>query len=226
MKKILFLLLALPVLAFSQQEINKPAGATYFVAYDSVAGVYHAGMTLPNQVTTSGQPSMTAAVNEIDFLQATSTLPIEYDTLPAVGEQVVQGIYEYNGNLVICRQDHIRTEFPPEQTPALFAVYQPGGDGYLSWIENEIVYPGQIRDYNGQLYECIQQHQTLAGQTPDVVPALWNEYSSDPCPQWVQPTGAQDAYPLGACVTHNGQEWIATVDANVWEPGVFGWVLQ
>jgi hypothetical protein len=44
-------------------------------------------------------------------------------------------------------------------------------------------------------------------------------------PEWIQPTGAQDAYPLGARVTHNNQVWESTVDANVWEPGVFGWVV-
>lgn len=42
---------------------------------------------------------------------------------------------------------------------------------------------------------------------------------------WVQPTGGHDAYPLGAKVTHNGQDWENTGSAsNVWEPGVFGWV--
>jgi hypothetical protein len=45
---------------------------------------------------------------------------------------------------------------------------------------------------------------------------------SDP-PAWVQPTGAQDAYALGATVTHNGSVWVSVQAANVWEPGVFGW---
>ena len=39
----------------------------------------------------------------------------------------------------------------------------------------------------------------------------------------VQPIGAVDAYAAGAKVAHNGQRWISTVDANVWEPGVYGW---
>lgn len=43
-------------------------------------------------------------------------------------------------------------------------------------------------------------------------------------PAWVQPTGAHDAYPLGAQVTHNGETWTSTTAANVWEPGVYGWV--
>jgi len=49
------------------------------------------------------------------------------------------------------------------------------------------------------------------------------ETSGEEYPKWVQPTGAHDAYALGAIVAHNGQLWISTVDANVWEPGVYGW---
>ena len=41
--------------------------------------------------------------------------------------------------------------------------------------------------------------------------------------EWVQPTGAGDAYTLGAQVLHLGFNWISTVAANVWEPGVYGW---
>lgn len=41
--------------------------------------------------------------------------------------------------------------------------------------------------------------------------------------EWVQPTGAHDAYALGARVTWNGKTWESTVGANVWEPGVSGW---
>lgn len=42
---------------------------------------------------------------------------------------------------------------------------------------------------------------------------------------WVQPTGAGDAYQTGDRVTHNGQMWESSVDNNVWEPGVYGWIV-
>lgn len=43
---------------------------------------------------------------------------------------------------------------------------------------------------------------------------------------WVQPTGGHDAYRLDAVVAHKGQTWRNTgSDANVWEPGVFGWTV-
>ena len=44
-----------------------------------------------------------------------------------------------------------------------------------------------------------------------------------PAPTWVQPTGAHDAYPLGASVTHGGKKWRSLIAANVWAPGVSGW---
>lgn len=43
---------------------------------------------------------------------------------------------------------------------------------------------------------------------------------------WVQPTGAQDAYPKGAVVSHGGRAWVNLTPANVWEPGVSGWRLR
>lgn len=41
--------------------------------------------------------------------------------------------------------------------------------------------------------------------------------------EWVQPTGAHDAYPMDATVLHGGKTWDSTIPANVWEPGVSGW---
>jgi hypothetical protein len=37
-------------------------------------------------------------------------------------------------------------------------------------------------------------------------------------PEWAQPLGAQDAYPLGMWVTHNGYDYESLLAANVWEP--------
>lgn len=32
-----------------------------------------------------------------------------------------------------------------------------------------------------------------------------------------------DAYNKGDKVTYNGKHWVSTADANVWQPGVYGW---
>ena len=56
------------------------------------------------------------------------------------------------------------------------------------------------------------------------IPWRWDNESSDEPEPWVAPTGAHDAYQTGDRVTHQGQTWESTIDANVWEPGVHGWI--
>jgi hypothetical protein len=69
----------------------------------------------------------------------------------------------------------------------------------------------------------VQAHTTQADWTPDITPAMWVVVSLDEWPEWVQPIGAQDAYAKDAKVSHNDKHWISDVDANVWEPSVYGW---
>lgn len=42
---------------------------------------------------------------------------------------------------------------------------------------------------------------------------------------WTQPTGAYDAYSLGAVVSYNGTTYRSTIPANVWAPDAYpaGW---
>ena len=78
-------------------------------------------------------------------------------------------------------------------------------------------------EYGGTLYRCVQAHTSQADWTPPATPALWVVVSLEEWPAWVQPTGAHDAYAAGAKVSHAGKHWTSNVDANVWEPGVYGW---
>lgn len=82
---------------------------------------------------------------------------------------------------------------------------------------------GDRRQYNGLLYRCVQAHTSQSDWTPDKVPALWVRTSTEEWPEWIQPTGAHDAYNKDDKVSHNGKHWICTIDANVYEPGVYGW---
>lgn len=82
---------------------------------------------------------------------------------------------------------------------------------------------GDRRQYNELLYRCVQAHTSQDGWEPPVVPALWTRTSTEEWPEWIQPTGAQDAYAAGDKVSHNDKHWISDVDGNVWEPGVYGW---
>ena len=79
--------------------------------------------------------------------------------------------------------------------------------------------------YNGSLYKCIQAHTSQSDWMPDATPALWKTVSVDEYPEWVQPTGAHDAYNIGDKVTYNGQHYVCTSNANVYAPDVYGWDL-
>ena len=98
-----------------------------------------------------------------------------------------------------------------------------------AWDGSSVAYAmGDIVAYSGALYRCAQAHTSQAGWTPDATRALWTPMgvsADDPeaVPEWVQPTGAHDAYAKGSHVMHNGTEWVSDLDANVWEPGVSGW---
>ncbi len=96
-------------------------------------------------------------------------------------------------------------------------------DLYLPWETDTDYAVGDRRTYDGLLYKCVQAHRSQDDWTPDVTPALWVRVSVDEWPEWVQPIGAQDAYNTGDKVSHNSKHWISDVDANVWEPGVYGW---
>ena len=100
---------------------------------------------------------------------------------------------------------------------------------YDEWSAESVEYAlNDIRQYNGLLYRCVQAHTSQAGWTPDISRALWTPMgisADDPeaVPEWVQPTGAHDAYAKGSHVMHNGVEGVSDMDGNVWEPGVSGW---
>lgn len=102
-------------------------------------------------------------------------------------------------------------------------IAQANVDWYKQWIVGEDLKVGDRRAYDKVLYEVIQAHTTQADWTPPSVPALFKRVWTEEYPEWVQPTGAHDAYAKGAKVKHNGKKWISTADANVWEPGVYGW---
>lgn len=95
---------------------------------------------------------------------------------------------------------------------------------YPEWKLGTYYDVGKRVRYDGKLYRCEQAHTSQEDYTP-LVKALWTRTAAEgEIPEWVQPTGAQDAYNKGDKVKHNGKTWESTYDgANVWEPSVYGW---
>lgn len=91
------------------------------------------------------------------------------------------------------------------------------------WAEGISYQMGDRVCYEDTLYKCVQLHTSQSDWTPDVTPNLWAKVTVEEWPEWVQPTGAQDAYMIGDKVSYQGKHWICTSDYNIYAPGVFGW---
>lgn len=93
---------------------------------------------------------------------------------------------------------------------------------FPQWVVDERL------QYHGVLYRVVQAHTAQADWTPDMTPALFVVVSLDEWPEFVQPTGAHDAYKKGDKVTFNGKHYISLIDANVYSPSAYpaGWQEQ
>ena len=101
-----------------------------------------------------------------------------------------------------------------------------GVELFPAWAVGKAYAVNDRAQYNGTLYKCVQAHTSQADWTPDATPALWKTVSLDEYPEWVQPTGAHDAYNIGDKVTYNGQHYVCISNANVYAPDVYGWQLE
>lgn len=96
---------------------------------------------------------------------------------------------------------------------------------FAKWVPDVNYTVGQLRQYGGILYRCVQAHKSQEGWEPDKAASMW-AVTADPAdewPAWSQPLGAHDAYSAGAKVSHKDKHWASAVDGNVWEPGVANW---
>ena len=105
--------------------------------------------------------------------------------------------------------------------PEIYDEWNPDSVSYIGKDTATEDKPASIVRYNNALYRCLQSHTSQASWTPEASPSLW-VLIDDPAiewPEWKQPTGAHDAYSLGAKVSHNGKKWISQIEANTVEPG-------
>ena len=112
----------------------------------------------------------------------------------------------------------ILTDEQAETVTTLFPKWKAGVDYALG---------NRVQD-DSKLYKCVQAHTSQEGWEPHSTPALWTKVAKDgEIPDWVQPTGAQDAYNTGDKVRYEGKVYESTVDGNVWSPTDYpqGWRL-
>lgn len=141
-------------------------------------------------------------------------------------------------------QEHTsQADWLPSATPALYDAFGLDSNGYAVWAQPSGAHDAyntvDIVSYNGVLYKSLIDGNVWS---PDVYPAGWEPVEgetvdSEPTPEpepepgpttypdFVQPTGAHDAYKTGDRVTYNGKVYESTMDGNTWSPDAYpqGW---
>ena len=153
-------------------------------------------------------------------------------------------VFTYGGMTGYVKQPYLTSQdiYPPFSvgTEALYGARPaPDADGVYPYVYNMGIYTGMLVRDEGVVYRSITgtwERPTELLYRPADVPALLTPVGhdtpggggtdtppADEWPDWVQPTGAHDAYAAGAKVTYDGKHWVSDVNANVWMPGVYGW---
>ena len=99
---------------------------------------------------------------------------------------------------------------------------------FPQWVTGRAYAVDERLQYKNVLYRVVQAHTSQADWTPDITPALFVVVSLDEWPEFVQPTGAHDAYNKGDKVTFEGKHYISLIDGNVYSPAAYpaGWQEQ
>ena len=148
-------------------------------------------------------------------------------------------------------QDHTSAaQWTPDSANSLYKKVGVTSSGYPLWVQplgaTDAYNIGDIVSYNGKLYKSVINANVWA---PDVYPAGWEEYTestggggdsgetgggettepetppTETIPEFVQPTGAHDAYKKGDKVRFNGKIYESLIDANAYSPSAYpaGW---
>lgn len=145
--------------------------------------------------------------------------------LPVSGNLKKGEVYSYNNGAVMVVQDHARTIYAPELTPALFSFYREVTEGQ-PWIAGEQIALNATRTYNGKTYKCIQAHQSQETWNPELtVGTLWQVVPTTE--EWT--VGV--AYKVNDIVTYQGNTYKclqAHTSISTWYPSVVPalWQLQ
>ncbi len=177
-----------------------------------------------------GQNEIAVANADTWMVELQGNITVSTEWLPGMWiDRNVQ--YVYAGLAYIAIQAHTsQAGWEPPNVPALFnpVPVQYPGENYPRWrqplgsedaykIDDRVTW--ETKDWKSKVNANVWEPGATGVTQWDDLTGGGGGY-----PAWVQPTGAQDDYDLGARVSHNGQNWESTVNANVWEPGVFGWI--
>lgn len=207
-------------------EIELPEGHDFFknyLAYTYINGTLSKSTELEEEVQ-----------NHYNELENKKSADEEIEILKAVSRAIVgesQTADEGRLNLVAQQVNKALQMFAQtlnEEQALEIADLYPEWEPNKAYVPNQIIRYGQNADGESQLYIIIQGHNSQSNWLPKDLPALYKKIGFTPggIAIWVQPLGATDAYKVGDIVMHKGQKWKSTAAGNVWEPGVYGWVVE
>lgn len=101
-------------------------------------------------------------------------------------------------------------------------------DLYRSYEIGKSYQVDDIFKYEDKLYRVIQAHTSQEDWVPSELPALYlSMMPENVIPEWVQPTGAHDAYNTGDKVVFEGEVYESIISGNTWSPTDYpqGWKL-
>nr|DAL22737.1 MAG TPA_asm: ChiA1-BD-binding domain protein [Caudoviricetes sp.] len=148
---------------------------------------------------------------------------IAIDKLDTIVEQLKKEIKTAFQTLVLSK------DLSKEQQENILNQYKPYQIG-KTYEENEKF------TYKDKVYEVIQAHTSQTTWLPESTPALYKEYlnveiknqdgsKTEVVKEFIQPTGAHDAYNKGDKVLFKGKIYKSKIDANTFSPEQFadGW---
>lgn len=196
---------------------------------------------IPGVVTEISEGDPVARTKALIELQG-AKFGAQAPALPSSGNVTAGSLYRYGDRLWSVIQTFSRTTYPadPATYPALIrVVHEPGV--VAPWKAPTDQYDAYklVNPFNGKPDQCTHNGKTWVVTAGDGSgnnvwePGVsgWTEVgaAAPPAtyPAWVQPTGAQDAYAIGAKVTFNGLHYESKINANVWSPTAYpaGWQL-
>lgn len=133
-----------------------------------------------------------------------------------------------------------QAEWPPDTTASLYDAFGLDDNGYPVWSQpsgaHDAYNKGDVVNYNGTLYQSLIDGNTWS---PDAYPDGWAVYedpdTAEPAPEpepepeepsatypdFVQPSGAHDAYNKGDIVNYNGALYRSLINGNTWSPDAY-----
>lgn len=137
---------------------------------------------------------------------------------------ITSGNYELSDMLTKIDTIWIQGQIADEQRTELLNLARQYANPEQSYapLQNQVdALFNNVLELYGKVIDLESRVTTLEGGEPEPTPKP-EEY-----PEYVQPTGAHDAYHNGDKITYNGKKYVCQMDGCVWTPDAYpaGWQL-